>query len=1034
MTHQPLPADAMKPSRASLAKTTRPTISGVVPRERIFVLLDRAGEVSVTWVSGPPGCGKTTAVASYLEHCGTTSLWYQLDDGDTDVATFFYYLRAAAEAFGDPASEALPLLTPEYHGGLALFTRRYFQSLYARLGTPFVVVFDGLHEVPASSELHEVMRLAMRELPPGGRAILISRSDPPPALARLRASRALALLSWDDLRLTREETAALVNQGPPGREAATGGDHDGRWDATALDELHDKTQGWAAGLVLMLEQARTTGSITAPPDPSTRELVFDYLAGELFEEADERTRNFLMRTAFLPQMTTGIAQALTGDADAEQILDELYRKNYFVTFRPARPAPVYQYHPMFREFLRARALSGLGADQRRRLQGTAATLLADAGEVEDAVALYRESRDWLRMARLIERHAAAMLTQGRGETLLRWVDELPLELQEKRPWTLYWAGASQVQTSPRKGRQLFELAYERFAERTPPDPIGSVLAASGAMDAILYELDDFALLDRWIGVLDGFRLLAADSTVLEVAARNYPGFATPALEARVACSMVFSLTLRQPQRHDIGAWIERAVGRAQSTEDVNLKMFVELLSALSIMWAGAFPQAQALIATARAQSAAPNVTPFSRITLHNVEAMFHMLSSEREPCRAAEQAGLALAAATGVGTWTVQLLVHGYGSALAANDLTAAAEIRAQLEPLAAGTGRLNQCLIDHFQAWEAALRDDMMLALQHEKRALTMAIEAGGPYFEVLCRLALAEILSACGDEAKCIAHLRRVRAIARDIDNKHLEFTCLLSFAQIALEHDRPRLALASLRAGLALGRQYGYRNFLWWRPAAVARLAAYALEHGIEVDYVRNLVRTRGLSPEQPPLEIADWPWTFRVQTLGGFRLTRHGEAIGETGKAQRRPLDLLRLLIACEGEQISKEQVADALWPRIDGDSAQRSLTTTLHRLRKLLGDPAAVVLREGRLALNRAQFWVDAWALEQASADLDAALQQRGRQETGARAEAIRARIRELYRGPFLAFEVDAPWAIPMRDRLQGMAERALGNGERVSQK
>src|SRR3990172_6530863 len=115
------------------------------------------------------------------------------------------------------------------------------------------------------------------------------------------------------------------------------------------------------------------------------------------------------------------------------------------------------------------------------------------------------------------------------------------------------------------------------------------------------------------------------------------------------------------------------------------------------------------------------------------EAMSHMRSAEREPCRAAEQAGLALAAATGVGTWTVQLLVHGYGSALAADDLAAAAEIRAQLEPLATGTGRLNQCLIHHFKAWEAALRNDMMLALQHETRALRMALDAGGPYFSVL-------------------------------------------------------------------------------------------------------------------------------------------------------------------------------------------------------------------------------------------------------------------------------------------------------------
>ena len=100
------------------------------------------------------------------------------------------------------------------------------------------------------------------------------------------------------------------------------------------------------------------------------------------------------------------------------------------------------------------------------------------------------------------------------------------------------------------------------------------------------------------------------------------------------------------------------------------------------------------------------------------------------------------------------------------------------------------------------------------------MAIEVGCPLYEVLCRLALAEILADCGDERKCVAHLQTLRGIARGIDNHHLEFACLVGFAQIALGHGRSRTGLAALRRGLELGREYGYAHFLWWRPAAVAR----------------------------------------------------------------------------------------------------------------------------------------------------------------------------------------------------------------------
>src|SRR5918992_5254949 len=173
----------MKPGRrGSLGKTARPSLSGILPRRRLFELLDRGREGAAIWVSGPPGCGKTTVVASWLDHAALPCLWYQIDEGDADVATFFYYLSAAAADL--EAGEGLPLLAPEHQASLPQFTRRYFQQLFGQLAKPFAIVFDGCHEVPASSPLHEVLRTAIQELPPDGFVVLISRADPPASLAR----------------------------------------------------------------------------------------------------------------------------------------------------------------------------------------------------------------------------------------------------------------------------------------------------------------------------------------------------------------------------------------------------------------------------------------------------------------------------------------------------------------------------------------------------------------------------------------------------------------------------------------------------------------------------------------------------------------------------------------------------------------------------------------------------------------------------------------------------------------------------------
>ncbi len=197
--------------------------------------------------------------------------------------------------------------------------------------------------------------------------------------------------------------------------------------------------------------------------------------------------------------------------------------------------------------------------------------------------------------------------------------------------------------------------------------------------------------------------------------------------------------------------------------------------------------------------------------------------------------------------------------------------------------------------------------------------------------------------------------------------------------------------------------------------------ALEAGIEPDYVKEFIRRLKLLPPESSPPSEKWPWRLKIRTLGQFGVTVDEKPIRFSRKGQQKPLALLKVLIALGGKGIKAEQVSDLLWPEAEGDDAYHSLLTNLHRLRRLIGHEEAVQFSEGRLTLDRRSCWVDAWAFESL---LDEAESERGKGSSGMAAQRIE-KAASLYKGPFLAGEIDEPWLISPRERMKSKFARSL---------
>jgi two-component SAPR family response regulator len=168
-----------------------------------------------------------------------------------------------------------------------------------------------------------------------------------------------------------------------------------------------------------------------------------------------------------------------------------------------------------------------------------------------------------------------------------------------------------------------------------------------------------------------------------------------------------------------------------------------------------------------------------------------------------------------------------------------------------------------------------------------------------------------------------------------------------------------------------------------------------------------------------------WPLKVYTLGQFALVRGGQPVVFSRKVQKRPLDLLKVLIAQGGARADTASLIEALWPDAEGDSAKVSFDSNLHRLRKLLDIDDVLPLSEGKLSLDRTKCWVDVWAFDELVGRVERAAHHPDDPVQADPAETARELLR-LYAGHFIEKESQEPWAVAARDRLRAKFVRAVG--------
>lgn len=925
------------PGELSIPKIIPPSSVRLYSRLRLFELFDRCRERgSLIWVSAPAGSGKTSLATSYIAARKLQTLWYQVDAGDGDIASFFFYLGLATRRIAPQHEQPMPVLKSEYLADLPTFSQNYFRELYRRLPRHCIIVLDNFQKAPLHSPLHELLPVLLQELPQDLHLIVLSREVPPASMARLRLNEKVAYLDSAQLQLSDEESQG-VSEMRLGEKLP---------NAAVLRQFHQHTQGWAAGLVLLLEQARVGSTLNSLQILAGRELLFDYFAGEVFAQLTPAEQDFLLKTALLSKVSGSAARELSCNLQAETILEDLTRRNYFTV----RHAQSYEYHPLFREFLLSRLISKTDANELKLLQLKAGHLLFESGLIDDAVELLQAAHAWQNLIPIVLQQAPSLIAQGRSQVLARWVSALPQPICEDEPWLNYWLGMSQISYSTSEARTSLERAHYGFISKGVR--VGILLTWAGIVETLVLEFENLTRLEPWIKWLN------------ETLTEN-PEFPSATVELQVVSSMAMVVLFCREKNEDILPWINRATTALVHIPDLEVRCRLATCLALHASWTGDLGRLAVIAGqTQQWSSALPHHarSGIGRQYALYCQSLYQWTAGLGDFGSAASEEALLHAVHSGIHVLEHHLVARAISANLCLGNIKKARTYLFQLHVLANSRKLPRQYLFQYHNlpGLLTLIEGDNPKALCEAEESLRISQNIGATVFHrASSHLVAAHALALMQQPHAAQIHLESTLNLAQQFASPFIEFSALLLLAFV----ESAQAYNSVLSRALALGREHHYFNTMVWMPAVMSKLCCLALEHDIEQAYVQKLIRTRQLEPLTPPIHLENWPWPLRLYTLGRFSIVQDGQPLRvNQGKGHKKPIEMLQTLIALGGRKVGVEHIIEHLWPDAEGDAAANLFKITLHRLRKLLLIENAIEFAEARVTLNPKLVWVDSWSL------------------------------------------------------------------------
>lgn len=1004
----------------NLTRITVPSLPRIfLHRKRLNSLLKESLKNKLTIIRAGPGEGKTALVIDFVNTSHLQTVCYSLIPSDSDLVKFLSHLEFALHKVFPRYEQSTITRYLSLTTSLSSQIDQVVDILAAKLNeivkTYLLVILDDYHLIHSDSNVHFFLAKLLEYSSPKVHFIIITRLPLHGAFAKFYIRQQVFEITKEDLRFTLQESSLLVN-----RILSSNLKRD------KIEKLARICDGWVTGLILLSEHLESSDDEAENlPDESLRKL-YSYLGEEIFKKLPIATQTVLIKTSILEEVTSELAQKLSGISKAKSIVDT-FTKHYFLATRVA--SDTYRYHHLLRLFLQNK----LNHKEIKRLHLKAASYYQAKRNNFIAIHHMLKAGCTKKAAHLLKEEGMHLLIKGQYENLASILKKFSIEDFQNNPWLLYFRALLSRWDNPSKALQELKTAINLFKQkRNNRDVVVSILAYV-----------ETSLMSGNIG-LRPHRLIKQVTQAIEQKKIKFPSYLSPYI---LLSTSIIEIFLNGDLKRGL-EFAQIAYKKALKENNFHVQIKALIFQGFAYYYMGEIEETSDIVKQLMRLIEEEKAPLDINLHIFHLAGMIYRLKGNITKAKGFLDKSIEI-----VKQLKTKSLYPFVFETMASVHIAQRKYLKARksiLELKSIGEETQNM--------WALALAQVNLLcfylltgklaeALNLAPNLLKTTKKAGKGYFSLLARILVIATYAEAGKKELALRLLRNVMLKAKKMEAKYLILILHSEAAKLYFDLGKKRLFFKHLRNCLELMQNNPYRYFYNYRDSLYAFIAYQSISQGIYPEIGKDIIiiflgpnGSKALVPylKEAKLEVKEqlkklikkaFKYSapiIHIRTLGDFEI-KVGNKIITQWRSQKAKT-LLKILITRGEKPIPVDVIMEDMWPEADWRSLKENFKITLRRLRRSLEpelpprmNSSYVYLKNSCLYLNKEKILVDAWEFKKKVKNI---LYKKKEAFTEKDLEEIE-NIIEAYKGEFLPQDLYSEWASREREYLRNLYIRLL---------